>query len=40
MTVVLKLLRSKFWHPRDARLDDHLLYDLGLSRMQIEYWRG
>jgi hypothetical protein len=40
MTAAFKLFRSKFWHPRDTRLDDHLLCDIGVSRMQFEYRQG
>jgi hypothetical protein len=40
MFTALKLLTGKFWRPSHARLDDHLLCDLGLSRVEIEYRRG
>jgi len=40
MITALKLFRRKCWRPKDTRLDDHLLYDFGLSRMEIEYRRG
>jgi hypothetical protein len=40
MITALKLLTGKFWRPGHVRLDDHLLCDLGLSRVEIEYRRG
>jgi hypothetical protein len=40
MITALKLLTGKFRRPGHVRLDDHLLCDLGLSRVEIEYRRG
>jgi hypothetical protein len=40
MLTALKLLTGKFWRPSHDRLDDHLLCDLGLSRVETEYRRG
>ncbi len=37
MMTAFKLLTVKFWRRDHARLDDHLLHDLGLSRMEIQY---
>ena len=40
MLTALKLLTSKFWRRSHDRLDDHLLCDFGLSRVEIEYRRS
>ena len=37
MNIALKLFPSKFRQRRFAQLDDHLLCDIGLSRVEIEY---
>ena len=37
MNIAFKLFPSKFRYPRFTQLDDHLLCDIGLSRVEIEY---
>ena len=37
MNIAFKLFASKFRYPRFTQLDDHLLCDIGLSRVEIEY---
>jgi hypothetical protein len=37
MNIAFKLFPSKFRQPRFTQLDDHLLCDIGLSRVEIEY---
>jgi uncharacterized protein YjiS (DUF1127 family) len=37
MTTVIKLLRIKFGRRQLTQIDDHLLCDIGLSRILFEY---
>jgi uncharacterized protein YjiS (DUF1127 family) len=37
MTTLIKLLKTKFSRRQDARIDDYLLSDIGLSRIVFEY---
>jgi hypothetical protein len=39
MNIASKLFPSKIRRPRFRQLDDHLLCDIGLSRVEIEYRR-
>jgi hypothetical protein len=37
MTTLIKLLRTRFGHQQHTSIDDHVLCDIGLSRIVFEY---